>query len=405
MQRKMVVLCVLVASLNTAAIIRPATSARAATDAVLCNGNTAGEWACAGGGYSGSSRSWADRYYFAGTHNCTRYAAHRLKTNGYGDPGTSWGNAWEWATRAPGTKDGTPAVGAIANWNKSSLRPAGHVAYVEEVGSDYIVITEDNWRGVTYRRRIATGSSNWPNRFIHIKDVTGPDAATPRIGVLLSNGDFLVKEGRLDAAWVLENGAGKQISLTSTRIGYVTTGGAAYVKEGGLDAAWVKVAGDTTSMVLSGNRIGILQTNGDYYVKEGRLDAAWVLENGAGTDICLNEACALSLLPTPTPTQPADDHVRLMTFALRRHLIASGRIAVPDGYEDCATTATVKIQRRGVRSWVTVARVESSAAGRYSMRIADWRGRYRAVAAPTYRGANNDDVCLRAVSSVTRHSH
>jgi len=135
---------------------------------VDCNGRKAGEWACVEIDYSALSRSWADSYYFAGSHNCTRYAAHRLALNGYADPGTSWGNAWEWSTRAPGPKDGTPAVGAIAQWDISEAHPSGHVAYVEATGLGMIVVTEDNWHGVTYRKQIATDSPDWPSRFIHV---------------------------------------------------------------------------------------------------------------------------------------------------------------------------------------------------------------------------------------------
>jgi surface antigen len=153
----------------------PAERASAGSTTLCSNG-----WACGGGGYSASSRSWADTYYYAGIHNCTRYAAHRLAKNGLGNPGRSWGNAWEWATRAPGRKDSTPAVGAIAHWGKSSARPSGHVAYVEEVGSGYVVITEDNYSGVTQRKKLTPGAG-WPDRFIHIKDVAAPPPPPPSV--------------------------------------------------------------------------------------------------------------------------------------------------------------------------------------------------------------------------------
>ena len=154
-----------------------APNATATTNAQLCTGRTAGEWSCAVGDYSATSRSWADRYYYAGIHNCTRYVAHRLAANGVADPGSSWGNAYDWSTRAPGDKNGTPAVGAIAQWGQASSIQSGHVAYVEEVGSDYIVTTDDAYGGVTTRQRIVRGTPQWPTTFLHIADV---QAGSPR---------------------------------------------------------------------------------------------------------------------------------------------------------------------------------------------------------------------------------
>lgn len=166
----------LVLALGLPVLTAPAASA--ATSQTLCDGRTAGEWSCAVGSYSATSRSWADRYYYAGIHNCTRYVAHRLAEAGVADPGRSWGNAYEWDTRAPGRKDATPAVGSIAQWERGSYASSGHVAVVEEVGADYIVTTDDSYGGVTGRHRIARGSAQWPSRFIHVAD-TPAVAATP----------------------------------------------------------------------------------------------------------------------------------------------------------------------------------------------------------------------------------
>jgi surface antigen len=118
-------------------------------------------------------------------HNCTLYAAYRLKQNGFKDPG-NWGNASNWANAAHVDNilvDQTPAVGSIAQWNSVNKSP-GHVAYVEKV--DYnssgrvtgIAITEDNWMpetgsfagGYTAEIHITAGTSVWPANFIHAKD-------------------------------------------------------------------------------------------------------------------------------------------------------------------------------------------------------------------------------------------
>ncbi len=185
--RKLFVLLLgLVLTLGLPVLTAPAASA--ATSQTLCDGRTAGEWSCAVGSYSATSRSWADRYYYAGIHNCTRYVAHRLAEAGVANPGRSWGNAYEWDSRAPGRKDGTPAVGSVAQWERGSYASAGHVAVVEEVGADYIVTTDDSYGGVTGRHRIARGSAQWPSRFIHIADqpaaASAPSsAANPRATV------------------------------------------------------------------------------------------------------------------------------------------------------------------------------------------------------------------------------
>ncbi|MBD2760535.1 CHAP domain-containing protein [Yimella sp. cx-573] len=102
--------------------------------------------------------------------------AFKLAQNGMPDPGRSFGNAYEWDDRNPGATNGTPARGAIAQWEPNVGRysgPVGHVAYVEEVGADFIITTEDNYGGGTRRVRINRGDAAWPSHFIHLRDV-GP---------------------------------------------------------------------------------------------------------------------------------------------------------------------------------------------------------------------------------------
>ena len=139
----------------------------AANGTVTCKST---EYACTVGGYSGSDPwgySGSSSFGTNGTkHNCTSYAAFRLHQNGVTNPG-NLGDAFNWAVnaRAKGIPvDGTPRVGDIAQWN------SGHVAYVDEVGSGYIVVTDDNY-GLNYttRKTITAGTSYpaWPDNFIH----------------------------------------------------------------------------------------------------------------------------------------------------------------------------------------------------------------------------------------------
>lgn len=122
-------------------------------------------------------------------HNCTNYAAYMAISNGATTP--IYGNACYWATRAKSagyTVDNTPAVGAIAQWDANSVTyvgSAGHVAYVEEVGSNYIIVSEDNYGGDFRWRKVY--SDLWPSNFIHIADGEGssnsklPEAASPTV--------------------------------------------------------------------------------------------------------------------------------------------------------------------------------------------------------------------------------
>ncbi len=139
-------------------------------------------FSCAGAGYNGTSaqiggQGWSPSQYWAygspgpnGTrHNCTAYAAYRLQRNGYAFPGWT-ANADDWAAQAADhgvTVNQTPAVGAIAQWNRST----GHVAYVEAVTSTYIETTSDSYEGGTDHLRILLSSAYMPDNFIHFKDV------------------------------------------------------------------------------------------------------------------------------------------------------------------------------------------------------------------------------------------
>jgi surface antigen len=138
--------------------------------------------------------------------------------------------------------NGTPAVGAIAQWNGGAggTGDLGHVAYVEQVGPDFIVTSDDNFNlrngGSTSRQKITRASGGWPSNFIHLKDVrhAHPDF----------NGD-----GKADIAWY-EAWQNAITILRSTDKGLVVAG-----KRGGLGApTWA----------------GVGDFNGD-----GKADIAW----------------------------------------------------------------------------------------------------------------------------------
>ncbi len=176
----------LISLLGFSLIAAPAGAAVASTSNALPAKDVSGvtqlcgpspSYSCDTGGYAGQSTSWWGAYYGAGYassnaygyHNCTLYAAYRIAQNGVGNPGWS-ANASGWATAASahGTPvNQTPAVGAIAQWNRN------HVAYVEVVTPSYIEITDDSYGyNTTDRFRIAVGSPAWPDNFIHFKDLS-----------------------------------------------------------------------------------------------------------------------------------------------------------------------------------------------------------------------------------------
>lgn len=125
---------------------------------------------------------------------CTSGVAWKLNavngvafTNYY--KGVRWGNAanWDDAARSVGIPvNGTPARGAVAQWNARN-----HVAWVEKVNSDgSIVIWEMNYdlhngvRTVTLR----PGTSSFPDNFIHIKDLPSATApASSYVGKIVRN--------------------------------------------------------------------------------------------------------------------------------------------------------------------------------------------------------------------------
>ena len=111
----------------------------------------------------------------ANGNNCVNYVAYRLWRNGVAQQ-SAMGNGGSWAANAAkrGFKvDKTAKVGSVAQWGYgSAYAPSyGHVGYVEEVTSAYIVISDSSYGGgYSSRWRVPRGDRNWPTNFIHFKD-------------------------------------------------------------------------------------------------------------------------------------------------------------------------------------------------------------------------------------------
>ncbi|WP_340539561.1 CHAP domain-containing protein [Nocardioides sp. GXZ039] len=186
---------VLVASL---ALVVPlsAPSPATATSKYLCTGYTG----CANAGYSddGYGKASGKMYWrmYSG-HNCTNYVAYRMIRAGMSTerPWSGSGMAYNWGFARSDITDTTPAVGAVAWWNRgvAGAGSSGHVAYVEKVVSPTeIVISEDSWSGDFHWRTIYKDGPGWPTGFIHFIDqkkvsvATAPTiVGTPRVGVAL----------------------------------------------------------------------------------------------------------------------------------------------------------------------------------------------------------------------------
>jgi large repetitive protein len=97
-------------------------------------------------------------------------------------------------------------------------------------------------------------------------------------------------------------------------------------------------------------------------------------------------------------------HRRTITLALRRHLVARGRVTVNDGFGDCASNVPVRIQRLRDGRWRTVDTTQTNTDGTYRERIPDRVGTYRAVATRLELNGGAD-VCARDRSPRERHTH
>jgi surface antigen len=160
------------------------TSEAAATSSTLCTGYPG----CASAGYSDAGYGAASGINYWGMtptgHNCTNYAAYRLIQNGVDASYLQGqGNAYQWGGVALShgiAVDGNPRVGDIAWWDRNSGGSQdGHVAYVEQVSSGYIITSEDNLDG-DFRWARLTPGGYYPTGFIHFGGAPngGPRTAT-----------------------------------------------------------------------------------------------------------------------------------------------------------------------------------------------------------------------------------
>jgi IPT/TIG domain-containing protein len=106
-----------------------------------------------------------------------------------------------------------------------------------------------------------------------------------------------------------------------------------------------------------------------------------------------------------TDATATETHEREVTLALRRHLVASGRVTAQGGFDACEAGATVKVQRRRPGGkWRTVGTDTSNAKGVFRERVKDRPGVYRAIAVRKELNGGNE-VCREGHSPRVKHRH
>lgn len=119
---------------------------------------------------------------------------------------------------------------------------------------------------------------------------------------------------------------------------------------------------------------------------------------------------AWSESPTPFSLRPATDprggvveHQSRVTLRLTRHLVATGRVIVPDGPDACLDHRTVKFSRLTAGGWWRgLKQKPTDPDGSYRIRLPDEEGVYRVFVKEQPRG---DDLCLADFSRNRRHRH
>ena len=220
----------------TVVMTGPATSP-AAAQTVLCSGVSVKEVQKCDPGWAANMHFMHWRMYSG--HNCTNYVAYRLKRDGVPQPSYRLGNADTWAPNAKRNGvlvDNKPKVGAVGAWPGRR-----HIVYVEEVGPNYLITSEDNWPGYypkgMYRKiKVFKGERAYPTQFIHFKGKNTINGSlptvsgTPTVGSTLtakagtwSPSDVTLKYQWLRDGYIIAGGTKPSYKLTTDDVGHAMT--------------------------------------------------------------------------------------------------------------------------------------------------------------------------------------
>jgi hypothetical protein len=170
--------------------------------------------------------------------------AYRLQEEGINLGWSAFADSWATEAAAPGgggTVDQTPSVGSVAQWNYSPNQ--GHVAFVEQVTSTYIVVTADNYEsssasympgGWTDSYEIDLNSPAMPDNFIHFASQTTTTTSPPPS---ISIGSWNRAAEPAGSAALNGGGNGQLVSVSCPSLGDCAAGGFVWkTKQGGVGA-------------------------------------------------------------------------------------------------------------------------------------------------------------------------
>ncbi len=213
------------------------TTSPAAAQTTICSGVSLKDVQKCDSGWAANMHFMHWRMYSG--HNCTNYVAYRLKRDGVPEPTYLLGNADTWAPRAKshGVRvDSKPEVGAVGAWPGRR-----HVVYVEEIGSNYLITSEDNYPGYypkgMYRKiKVFKGERAYPTQFIHFKGKSSINGPVPSVSGTAKVGSTLTAQAgswspsgvTLKYQWlrdgVIISGATKtSYTLTTSDVGHAMT--------------------------------------------------------------------------------------------------------------------------------------------------------------------------------------
>ena len=111
--------------------------------------------------------------------------------------------------------------------------------------------------------------------------------------------------------------------------------------------------------------------------------------------------CSVVLVRDSTvrPVFLATRQRRRLSLRLRGHLVGTGRLSVIDGFSGCVWGEQVQVQWREGNRWVSVASTQTDDGGRYSMKLPDRGGSYRARA---LQSSFQGHTCLSAASGTVK---
>lgn len=104
-----------------------------------------------------------------------------------------------------------------------------------------------------------------------------------------------------------------------------------------------------------------------------------------------------------TDQTPVEKHRSNVTLKLSGHLVAKGRVNVPDGTKACERGRVVKVQRKKDASWRTVRTDHTNSTGAYRAALPDVEGTYRSLVKKDR--ISDTDVCKSDVSRRRKHNH